>query len=160
MMPSHAIRLRMLGLLVAFGCGIGASLLADQVQADVPREPDPCDGRKAGDRCEIFGRCVAETCSRLVYGRAAAPPSADDLVEDSPGGGGPSTEHYECLRCSMTADAPADDAKPAKEGSTPEAETPKSGCAVQRVPSHQAPLVLLMLVFGVGLRRGVVGRGG
>lgn len=140
----------------------------------MPPEPDECDGKRAGDRCDIEGPgsgvCETRTCSRLQYGGGdevlRAEPSdsdGDELRLAEPPSSEPHFVDYDCLQCVRKAEeAPASPVK-VKQGSTapgaapqpdthPPASEPATGCRLSS-PAPSGWTLVAIVIACIGRRR-------
>ena len=121
-------------LIPGLALALASSLMVSRAaHADVPRPPDPCDGKAKGDPCD-GGVRVTEKCSKLDYSKGVPPSSVE----------------YDCVKCgAKPADAPAPAA--GEPAATP-APTPKaSGCSV--AGDNSGLSLALLLLLGAGYRR-------
>lgn len=117
--------------------------VAPQARADMPPEPDSCDGKRAGDPCDLegpgSGDCETTTCSRLEYGgdddelikTDPVEPDGDEPRLVDPPSSGPRMVDYDCVQC----------VRAEKEAPTTPVETPPESTAPKTAPKHDAPPV-------------------
>lgn len=139
---------------------VGALLPLTATADLIPPDADACDGKSAGDPCQINGvedgLCTTSTCSKLDYTDGTPPKSVE----------------YECLRCEPAESEPStnsgttsgtesgdtttgDETTPTDGSTNSKPSEESSGCSVS---THARPMTTVSFLAGALLFGGLLRR--